>query len=157
MILNITFVLKFKSKYFELNENECWIWLGTINKINKYGYIRLNSRKCLQTHRASWLIHRGDIPNGLHVLHKCDNRLCVNPNHLFLGTALDNVRDCINKGRSIKALGEKVGSSKLTNEKVLQIRNLRNQGLTMRQIASLLNIAYTTVNYIINRKIWKHV
>lgn len=50
-------------------------------------------------HRVSWIIFRGKIPKGKHVLHKCDTPLCVNPKHLFIGTALDNIRDCFNKGR----------------------------------------------------------
>jgi hypothetical protein len=76
---------------------DCWLWIGA-KKATGYGYTSL-SGKGVRAHRASWEIHRGPIPDGLCVLHKCDNPPCVNPDHLFLGTQQDNMTDKYNKGR----------------------------------------------------------
>jgi hypothetical protein len=75
----------------------CWLWLGSVNK-DGYGKTKL-AGKHMTTHRLSWIFHRGPIPEGLEVLHTCDNPPCVNPDHLWLGTNLDNQRDAAEKGR----------------------------------------------------------
>ena len=75
----------------------CWVWVG--NRIPQgYGTIGVGG-KPVRAHRYSWELHNGPIPDGLFVLHRCDNPPCVRPDHLFLGTALDNSRDCVDKGR----------------------------------------------------------
>jgi hypothetical protein len=79
----------------------CWIWLGAANR---YGMVRGD-----RAHRVSWKTFRGPIPHGLHVLHKCDTPLCVNPDHLFLGTHLDNMKDKEEKGRGNQPSGERSG------------------------------------------------
>lgn len=84
-------------KHVSPQEDGCWQWTGRIRD-GGYGRMKLNGKET-RAHRVSWLIHKGDIPNGLCVLHRCDNRLCVNPKHLFLGTRRDNYEDMKKKGR----------------------------------------------------------
>ena len=81
--------------------DSCWNWIGS-QQGNGYGFLHYGTREKrnpIRPHRYSYEIHNGIIPDGLWVLHKCDNRLCVNPDHLFLGDRTDNMRDCATKGR----------------------------------------------------------
>ena len=86
---------RFYNRFFE-NDNGCWIWIGA--KQHSYGKMRF-MMKDVRAHRASWMIHFGEIPEGMSVLHRCDTPLCVNPNHLFLGTQQENMADKVAKGR----------------------------------------------------------
>ena len=99
------------------DSDECWMWKGAI--WDRYGGFGRRE----YAHRASWRINRGNIPEGLEVLHKCDNPLCVNPNHLYLGTQVDNLRDAYN--RNPNAPFGPV-SKKLDANKIRLIRNLYN-------------------------------
>lgn len=88
---------------YDANERGCWIWRGAPSGKMGYGHISVGPRSdkmAIGAHRFSWLLHRGAIPSGLSVLHKCDVPLCVNPAHLFVGTQGDNVRDMARKGRN---------------------------------------------------------
>ena len=82
--------------------DSCWIWRGAINP-NGYGAFKFKNKK-IDSHRMSYILYKGDIPEGMYVCHSCDNRACVNPEHLFLGTAKDNWNDSYVKG-TIKRLG----------------------------------------------------
>ena len=96
---------RFAEKYVEIPWSGCWIWTGAING-GRYGQLvmfsrsdtSLNKRK-MDAHRASWVLHRGEIPAGMMVCHSCDVRECVNPAHLFLGSQTDNMQDASRKGR----------------------------------------------------------
>jgi hypothetical protein len=89
----------FESRCFPITESGCWIWMGAIKKAKPgYGWVR-SKGKSWAAHRLSWTLHRGPIPAARHVLHRCDIPLCVNPDHLFLGTAADNMRDMAQKDR----------------------------------------------------------
>ena len=136
----------------KIGKDSCWNWTGV--KIKKdYGHIKMDGKMIL-THRFSWTIHFGKIPEDLCVLHTCDNPPCVNPNHLFLGTIADNNKDRDDKNRQAKLKGENHGMAKLTWDKVKEIRNLKNQ-LSQRKIAKMFNIHRGTVSKIHTNKIWK--
>ena len=77
----------------------CWIWTAFCNA-DGYGVFGTGAKTLISPHRFSWELHFGPIPDGLWVLHKCDNPPCVNPSHLFLGTQLDNIQDMLSKGRA---------------------------------------------------------
>lgn len=92
---------RFSTKYIESRESDCWIWTAATD-VSGYGQItsgRAEKFKQIKAHRASWILFVGPIPEGLDVLHSCDNPPCVNPGHLFLGTQLDNSCDMVRKGR----------------------------------------------------------
>ncbi len=121
----------------------CWLWTAASKNAKFcYGYFKIGRKKYL-AHRISWLITYGIIPNNLYVLHKCDNPKCVNPNHLFLGTAKDNCNDCIAKNRSIMvAKNRRVQSGKQFNTNLKIISNT----LTQKQIEEIQN-KYIPHNY----------
>ena len=99
-----------------VTNGNCWLWTKSTNE-DGYGKIGYKG-KVYTTHRMSWMLHRGEIPQELQVLHKCDVRNCVNPEHLFLGTQFDNIHDMIAKGRAIYPVverGENNYGAKITN------------------------------------------
>ena len=135
-------------------ENDCWEW--TACKWNGYGNLRVNGKK-QSAHRTSWRIENGAIPDGLCVLHHCDNRACVNPNHLFLGSRADNVADMDKKGRRGTAnhKGEANPSSILTEEQVLCIMEELNGGnKTQTQIARDYGVSRGAIYAIAYKKSW---
>lgn len=146
-----TFIQRFFEKV--IKSDGCWEW--TAGKIPfGYGRLNLNGTRFV-AHRCSWVIHFGDIPKGMCVLHTCDNPACVRPDHLFLGTYSDNTRDAMRKGRHIK--GEVVGSSKLTSKDVLEIRMRSDNGETFASISRRFGVKESTIRSIVYGKTWKHV
>ena len=131
----------------------CWIWRGATGS-SGYGYFALGGRN-IGAHRVAWLFSFGPIKDGLHVCHRCDNRLCVNPAHLFLGTPVENMQDMIAKGRG--PLGERSPNAKLTVKEVLAIRAERNSGGRPHELAGAFGISVTQVRNIWTRKRWKHI
>lgn len=136
-----------------ITENGCWEY--TRSKFpNGYGQVRYFD-KGMGAHRLSYMICHGEIPSGKMVLHSCDNKPCINPSHLFLGTAKDNKHDSMNKDRH--AYGSKIGISKLDVDSVSVVRQLLNEGLTKGQVAKRLGIGRTTVFNIEARNTWRHI
>lgn len=130
----------------------CWYWTGYANN-QGYGRMSIDGKATLST-RASYEVYKGSV-GSLLVCHTCDNPLCINPDHLFLGTHKDNAQDMVYKGRSNRCKGEDNGQSKLSNEDVLKIFAM--QGLSSGQIAKQFNISSGVVRRIKQRKMWRHV
>lgn len=145
---------RFWSKVDKRSDNECWNWKSP-SMHSGYGQMTLyrsqDRKRVVSVHRLSWIIHNGAIPKGMCVCHKCDNRMCVNPHHLFLGTYADNIKDCNLKGR--KSFDTK---HKLNTEKANEIRELYNSGnYTQKEISKLYSIALCTVYAVISKRSWK--
>jgi hypothetical protein len=134
----------------------CWEW--TAHKDRRgYGQFRLDDR-IQKAHRVSYELFVGPIPDGLHVRHKCDNRGCVNPNHLETGTHEDNMRDMAGRGRVARLNGESNGMSKLTENDVRVIREEYASGtVTQAELAEDYGVDPSVIGKIVNNKIWTHV
>lgn len=133
----------------------CWEWIGSVN-INGYGQFSFDG-KPTRAHRASYLLFRGEIQANMDVCHRCDNRICVNPDHLFVGTRSDNMRDCVNKGRlrpgHLFARGEKNVNAKLSDDDVEKIISLREKGFFIRDISERYGVYTSTIHRILNKSI----
>lgn len=133
----------------------CWEW--TAGKTdNGYGRIS-NGEREVRSHRFAFELAYRPIPEGLLCLHKCDNKLCCNPNHLYLGTHKDNNRDRSVRNRDSWPRGMNASAAKLTNEDVWKIRVLLAEGLTERKIASKFGVEKTAVHKIKHGKSWGHI
>jgi DNA-binding XRE family transcriptional regulator len=124
-------------------DSGCWNWTASKFGVG-YGQFKLNGKMRL-AHRVSWELHNGAIPDGMHVCHTCDNRACINPEHLFLGNNADNVADKVAKGRQVR--------HKLTESDVLAIRAA--EGVSQARLASKFGVARSLISNIRNRTIWK--
>jgi HNH endonuclease len=134
--------------------SRCWTWTRSLDK---YGYGRCaRSYQTTKAHRAAWILSRGPIPEGLCVLHRCDNPPCCNPAHLFLGTQLENIRDRESKRRNVVRSGEANGNARLTSAQVDWIRatyvphgqrpELRGQGVvTLKSLAEACGVSISTI------------
>ncbi len=143
----------------------CWLWLRGMAR-GGYGKQRMG-KKTTTAHRASWMIYKGPIPAGLYVCHRCDVPSCVNPDHLFLGTAYDNVKDRDKKGRGSQGQrhaklcaelrGEKHGMSKLCEKDIHNIRDLLSKGETLSSIGRRYGVNLSAIHKIKIKKTWAHV
>lgn len=120
---------RFWPKVSVRSEDECWEWAGGKTSLG-YGCFYWSPGKCENAQRSSWKIHYGDIPLGKSVLHKCDNKGCVNPNHLYLGTASDNMTDRVR--RSPETFVAPRGSRLFEDDEIQRIRELYSTGDTHR-------------------------
>lgn len=141
-----------------LNDNSCWEWKGKLDK-GGYGYLSHKGYP-YKAHRLSYEIYYAEPLGELHCLHSCDNRKCVNPLHLFSGTNLDNVRDKVQKGRCYTGnqKGENNGASKLSDNQVVEVRNLYKSGnYTTIKLGEMYNVTRSTISYIVNNKTYTHL
>ena len=133
----------------------CWNWRGGISD-SGYGVISVHNRS-VGAHRASFEAHIGAIPSGLYVCHRCDNRACVNPAHLFLGTAKDNTLDMHTKLRANPQRGEQHHAATLTEDVVRSIRGFLASGGRQAEAARRFNVNARQVGRIARRERWRHV
>lgn len=153
--LSATVVERFWSKV--IKTEGCWGWLRSKNKAG-YGKLGRGSRGdgWIFAHKVSWILHYGPIPAGKCVLHKCDNPECTRPDHLFLGTQLDNIKDMNRKGRhksnSEAISGEKCYRAKLTPEQVIEIRSRTE---TRKELAKQFGVGRHIIDCIKAGKTWK--
>jgi hypothetical protein len=154
--LSDNFVCRYWDNVEVKTKEECWIWEGRKNS-KGYGTIGYKKKRILAT-RTSYYYHYGKFENKLFVCHRCDNPICVNPHHLFLGNQKDNIQDMLAKGRNNPLKGSKQASSKLNEEKVSQIRSLYlNTEITEKELAIKFGVSETAIADVITNKTWKHV
>lgn len=132
-----------------------WQWLDHKNKWG-YGKIRINKKTYL-AHRISYLIYNGEIPDGMCVLHSCDNPSCVFPEHLHLGTHADNMRERADRNRNKYQNGEKNSSAKLNKKQVIEIRKKAELGISRASLAQEYGINVGHVRRIVKRISWNHI
>ncbi len=145
----------FLSKIQYLDPEGCWEWTGAKypSGYGAFGWA-YHQGFCQRAHRFSWEAHHEPIPLGFQVLHRCDNRACVNPNHLFLGDHASNMLDRNLKGRQARQLGECQGQHKLTEELV---REIRESSQSDREWARQLSISHMTIGRARRGRTWKHL
>lgn len=139
----------------------CWLWAAGIRS-DGCGQFKIGDKNT-SAHRVAWVIAYGGIPHdgsyhGICVCHKCDNQVCCNPSHMFLGTNKDNIKDREFKGRGSKARGEAKGKAKLNTTKVLEIRAKHAAGGVYQNVLAVqFGVSRALINRVIHRKTWVHV
>lgn len=149
-------IIRFWEKVnIEKNSKDCWEWIASCRK-DGYGQFHIggNHGNTIPSHRTAWEMTYGPIPDGLWVLHKCDNRKCCNPSHLYVGTRADNERDKIIRNRIVKGEDSKI--SKLSYKGVAQIREMYTSGdYTQQEIADIFNVCQSSISRIMSCETWK--
>jgi hypothetical protein len=138
-----------------INENNCWIWQKSKYK-NGYARISFMGKYHL-LHRLSYVLYKGNIEPKNVVCHSCDVRNCVNPDHLWTGTYKENSQDMVKKGRIKNQFGEKNSRHRMTNEKIIEFKKLRENGYSLKKLAKLYNIGYGTAQAISSGRTWNKV
>ncbi len=139
--------------------DKCWMWRGYVDQLG-YGRCGPNLYGSSKAHRSSYLLFKGQIPDGLCVMHTCDVRNCVNPSHLVVGTQEENIADRVRKGRCQKnggKRGEENHYAKLTEKEVKEIRHKHETGATQRSLAIEYSVSPMAVSRLIRRESWAHV
>lgn len=152
MEISVKTIERFEAKFTPEPNSGCWLWIGA--KRNNYGYGSFVLGRDENAHRAAWIIYRGPIPEGKWVLHKCDVAQCVNPDHLFLGTCLENHADMNKKGRRANFAGNKHPNAKFSDEQIISIRADPRK---YAEISHDYGVIEGTISRIKNRKRWAHI
>lgn len=145
---------RFWNKVDKDSQSPCWIYTGAKNG-NGYGWLSRNGSQ-MTAHRWSWILQNGSIPKGAYVCHSCDNKICVNPDHLWVGTHDDNMKDMAKKGRGRKTnpRGEKHVNSILTEANVLEIRERHKAGEGYSALGREFGVNEATVRLAVKRRNW---
>ena len=132
---------------------DCWMWTGKTT-VDDYGcfHATINGQRAYKAHRASWMLRIGKVPRGRLVCHSCDEPLCVNPDHLWLGTHEQNQLDMQRKGRQVR--GEQHGCAKLTEQQVIDIKT---SDLTIKELSEQYGMHNSHIGRILNGEKWAHV
>ena len=154
--MNKTLEERFYEKIEPEPNSGCWLWIEHLTP-KGYGAMSYQGKK-KRAHRVSYQIHNGPIPADKMVLHKCDNRSCVNPTHLYLGTHSENMLDMVTRGRQNKPKGSSQGSSKLTEQEVKEIRQIYKDGeITCSELGDRFDVTAQNIWFIVNRRTWRHI
>lgn len=150
----------FKAKVAESAVSSCWNWQSAIDR-NGYGQFMVHPFGVKLAHRIAYLLHKGEIPLGLWVLHTCDNRRCVNPQHLYAGTPLDNARDRDVQGNRKAPAGTLNGNAVFSDEQVLEIRAVHASKKkfkpTLLTLADKYGVSLGAIKKIVYNENWKHI
>lgn len=141
-----------EAKFVKKTAN-CWLWVGKTLNAKGYGRLRRNN-KMIAAHRWAYRYYIGEIPEGLCVCHRCDNRICVNPKHLFLGTYDDNNKDRAAKMRTVRLAGENNGNALLSDK---QAREAKYSEMPTGKMAKKLGVSVYTIYKIRQNINWKHL
>lgn len=133
----------------------CWLWTASLRNPHGYGKIAVG-RRMLLAHRVAYELFRGEVPHGMCVLHRCDVRLCVNPDHLWLGTVADNNNDAAGKGRLRPRRGEACSFSKLQEDDIRAIRLLAKE-VSMAELGRRYSVSPSTIANVVAGQTWRHV
>lgn len=148
----------FWAKVGPVNKNGCRLWQASFFPQTGYGCFNRMAggvKRAETAHRMAWLLTNGPIADGLHVCHTCDIRACCNPDHLFLGTPMDNRQDCKRKGRGNH--GEKNGRAKRTEKWVMRLRRAQRAGATWAQLSVRFGVSEKEVYQVVSGANWKHL
>jgi|APSaa5957512576_1039674.scaffolds.fasta_scaffold81109_2 hypothetical protein len=152
--LNKLQLSRFHSKYIEKNSDECWEWVGSSLNHDGYGLFYYENTQDM-AHRISWMLYsKRELSDNEVVCHHCDNPSCVNPNHLFVGTQADNIKDMFKKGRQRSHKGILNNKAILNEDKVREIKALRRKGVTYKGLAKEFLVSESCINHILNGRHW---
>lgn len=150
MLSYITPKLIARFETFFLKTEGCWLWQGALTP-SGYGVFQIHRTLTARANRVAYVIAHGEITEGMCVCHTCDNRSCVRPDHLWLGTVAENNRDKANKGRV------RTGWDKLNPQSVREIRQKAASGVSRKELALTYNVSETQIGYVIRRIVWAKV
>lgn len=160
-------IARFWSKVDRRGPDECWEWREGTYQFG-YGHFWVDSES-QGAHRIAWILFNGEVPEGLFVLHGCDNPPCCNPFHLRVGDYQDNANDMVARGRSLSGdrhpihkynwtrRGSEVTNSKLKESDIIEIRRMRAGGALLKEIAAKFNVSVSSIHLIVKGRNWKHV